>query len=894
MLARYVLPVLIACLAMVSPGNCGRAEECDGHGVSTEYQITTGKANPIQVEITVDGQVVNPGSVPLNLQYRAVGTTITFHVGAYDEDTHVCQIPMSPVRNFIQDTEIAVEIYIKGTNGQPDQRINTTPYPLVLTSSVPTEEPRDRAWDGTWKIPATAIPEGDTQPVSLVGKRLVFKFAGAVDDVTCTAPKHKNSDDETVYLDSLGYTAELVVESLGIEIKTKRQGASSWDTADMTSIAVGCVSSPIHRADVEITTTPAQPGKMLPITFTAGRYTQGKDAILILNGVRIVARQDATPTHVATDSQGKLIGTLTSSDVLTHAYPCVVESLGVRRNVAFVWDNYAGDDYWDSDPPYLVMGKPITQTLSLSLDGIALNNHEVKFYVEKITYLDSDGLDHVIENRPDNPQDVSAFAEFKPATVRTDARGRAQTKLHAYELAGKEIVEVEMVAYDLSARTVSLVGQVAVAPVRALGGAAPLAAAAPDKDRKDSSGKDSEQDLLEIEATQEMAGQTLQFLIYQSSVPIRLKIANFEKLPKETVVNWDLDGNGEFKQAQYEQQTTGDITITYSKDADSKSNIQLLEKAENRRKEYMVKAKVLAPGKAPVIISKRLRVALAVRKVNNNLPANVTNDFLKDRYSFDKGIPGGLPFSNFAQLEAGFATFVDGLIGGKDQRQVAEKYRLIMGPGDPNAKDFGNTPVDLRYDPNVQPNPISGVQIVTTVLKTSTLQWDLEELDAIVDHEKGHIKKALDKKNGTSVSGKLYVAFAGSDHPGLRRAAMDTFLWWEEYETFADQFFANAQGGPSYNFMGIPDSNRLAPLLEIFWRQHSGIVEFKGTRSLSVFKQAEDNGDLPKGTYDMAYKKVVEIYSKIPEEWKDMKTINNPKLPDGRVYLRFKGPSPQK
>lgn len=476
---RNVLASIFAVLMAWSFALAGEAEKCDGHGINPKYQVQTGEA--IQVQVTADAQTVDAG-FPRDLGSRAVGAEIKFHVGAYDKDDHVCQIPMAPVKNYIQATEIKVEVFIKGLNDQPDRKITTVPLP-----TAPADPPQtDRAWDGTWTIPESVVPEGEQDAVHLVGKRLLLKFVGTVDDVPCSAPRHKDSDDEAVNLESAGYVVELWVEVPGLEIKTKRAKSKDWD-AGTTSIAVGGVDSPIHTAEVEVSTEPELAEQELPVSFTAGRYAAGKEARLVLNGVSIAP---GTTAMVLTDKKGKLTGTLISSDVLTSAAPCVISASHKSRNVDFVWDNYAGDDYWEADPPYFVPGQAGTHTLKLSLDGVGLDGHEIKFYVEKITYLDANGQEQFEENRPLNPKDLSMYAYFEPQKVFTDKKGVATTKLFVREEpADKTFIEIEMVAYDLSARIVAK-ANVSVSAARPAGPVGPLAAAAADTDRADSANKE--------------------------------------------------------------------------------------------------------------------------------------------------------------------------------------------------------------------------------------------------------------------------------------------------------------------------------------------------------------------------------------------------------------------
>jgi hypothetical protein len=99
---RTSIPLLIIGLAFTAGASSSPAAECNGHGICRKYTVTEG--DPIQVEVTVDSEEVKAG-VTNDLGFRCPGDVVSFHVGAYDWDQHVCDIPRAPVKNYIQATE---------------------------------------------------------------------------------------------------------------------------------------------------------------------------------------------------------------------------------------------------------------------------------------------------------------------------------------------------------------------------------------------------------------------------------------------------------------------------------------------------------------------------------------------------------------------------------------------------------------------------------------------------------------------------------------------------------------------------------------------------------------------------------------------------------------------
>ena len=282
-------------------------------------------------------------------------------------------------------------------------------------------------------IPAYIIPDDDT--IELTSGRYMVELSIRAED----SSGNRQSSRKSVEF--------LVIEV--VEIKTKRKGAGEWD-AGITSIAVGSVDSDIHKAEVTILIEPAEEGIPVPVRFEAGVDKPGRDAVLILNDTEIQAGNGNT-TMVTTDSYGTLKGTLLSSDVLTSAKECKITACEKSKNVDFVWDNYAGDDFWQVDPDVLIEGQEYINKIIFRLDGTGLDNHDIVVFIEAVTYIDQNGNTVTELNTPQNPKDMSEYGLFPKQPTKTDNNGIATVKMNIKEVAGKDLESVLLVAYDYNA-----------------------------------------------------------------------------------------------------------------------------------------------------------------------------------------------------------------------------------------------------------------------------------------------------------------------------------------------------------------------------------------------------------------------------------------------------------
>jgi hypothetical protein len=122
-----------------------------------------------------------------------------------------------------------------------------------------------------------------------------------------------------------------------------------------------------------------------------------------------------------------------------------------KCRVRFAWNNYE-DEGCSEDPAGLKPGSTQIELSKYMLDGIPLDGHRIKFYVEKVLFVDKKGKRHEYEDPPDKPRDLSAYAYYKPQTVLTNKDGVARTTLHLPDEHVKSWILYHYKSYDLSAR----------------------------------------------------------------------------------------------------------------------------------------------------------------------------------------------------------------------------------------------------------------------------------------------------------------------------------------------------------------------------------------------------------------------------------------------------------
>ncbi len=365
----------------------------------------------------------------------------------FDQDTHVCE------------TGARYDVFAKLLEmSSPYVNVSETGDSVGLGREGTT--PCSGVWKGTW-TPADQDGNGTADTG-------VFHFTleGEIEDAhgdhsKSNDPPKGNSDSDKAMasVDLTKYSARITIFRV-IEIKTKRYLAEEWDSGT-TSIAAGHVVSPkthIHEAKVEITVDPAVEGIEVPVRLEAGRYYEGSDAELTLN------KQPVKPgdpiQKIATDAEGKLQGVLLSSDVRTKESksPCVITACSLTKNVDFVWDNWDEDvqgTEWISESDVITPGGQSEEHVWFALDTVPLDGHDIRFYVEKVVYIDEAGERQTRNNTPDDVNDLSDYAYFAPHSTTTSEKGMAKSTLHMKDPAGKSVILIEMAAYDFSAAIVA-------------------------------------------------------------------------------------------------------------------------------------------------------------------------------------------------------------------------------------------------------------------------------------------------------------------------------------------------------------------------------------------------------------------------------------------------------
>lgn len=148
------------------------------------------------IKVTFKDVEIGFGRPDLLVGYLKVGDVLDVSVGSLDEDDHVCDIPMSPVLNSIQEKTIEVELLdVDNANAVLDHQ--------TLTCATAGSYSFTRLWEGSITIPASAL-----------GKLVTIRLKGTIDDNTCSDHPH-SSDDAAVK--SAEYSAYVIVPKVEID-----------------------------------------------------------------------------------------------------------------------------------------------------------------------------------------------------------------------------------------------------------------------------------------------------------------------------------------------------------------------------------------------------------------------------------------------------------------------------------------------------------------------------------------------------------------------------------------------------------------------------------------------------------------------------------------------------
>jgi hypothetical protein len=379
-------------------------------------------------------------------------------------------------------------------------------------------------------------------------------------------------------------------------------------------------------------------------------------------------------------------------------------------------------------------------------------------------------------------------------------------------------------------------------------------------------------------------GRHVNRIIYDSGRPITFALPELARVAQgaAVTVEWDFDGNGVVGQHPAEQGNHQQRQITYSPNADGQANVQLPENAANRRKTYTIRARVRVQRQGgavqELVLTRTLRVALAKKQVSNNpLPKyfhagpdfnlQQSDDFLHARYNF-AGLPN-IAWRNFAAMKhPQFRPFVQEQIRGAAREGIMEQRRIILG------SDFqqGQLAVATTFVDGltVQAGKFPDIAPLGTVVYRGTppLQFDLEELDHIVAHERNQVKGLDGFKNATSVDAQVYAAYVGSNDPETRKLAAEVKHVWTSLERELEDLARIAAGGQDGDASWAYYQNRIEIFSTVY--QRAAHINPGAVGSLAQIKAKF--GD---ALYKVAYDRLVQIHQAIPAEWDDLRTMQN-------------------
>jgi len=245
------------------------------------------------------------------------------------------------------------------------------------------------------------------------------------------------------------------VDSITVMPKGAPEG---WTPPEPVTIGAGAIHSPAHQADVTIQVLPAVAGIPVDVRLIRGlSHEPGKEAELDM-GTQIATGGGEAVT-VLTGAGGTIGGDLTSSDV--GDMDCTIQVCATEKEVRFTWDEYPEQDEWTLEPDYLPVLGVLTNHLVLRhhrdpatcdptnyTPWAPFNDHDIRFFVEKVEYWDAEGNLCETNNTAEAPADLSAWATFPTNPVTTDADGCVTELLTI--LTNANLCSVTVVAYNWS------------------------------------------------------------------------------------------------------------------------------------------------------------------------------------------------------------------------------------------------------------------------------------------------------------------------------------------------------------------------------------------------------------------------------------------------------------
>ena len=294
----------------------------------------------------------------------------------------------------------------------------------------------------TYDMPSTQVDDKTVRVrIHVTGEILYYGF----DD-------EKGTDDDEIY--PIDEWSDWVSGDLTVyeaELKVRRNGSGN-EYGATAIVAAGGLATAVHKADVEVSTTPAVQGVCFYASIKEGEGQGQPDT----GGA---ANLDIGST---TEGNGKITGTYTSSNRTENV------TLELRNENEVLLDTATVNQQWDTDDsdnwtydgyfsPDTWEDVSFTLKLTDGEDAVPIPGHNMKFYAWAVIYyewndetLEYDEKLEVISES--NNYDLSFYSDFNPTTKQGTAGGVSDTSQIVYEDAELDwfVDEVFIVAVDKS------------------------------------------------------------------------------------------------------------------------------------------------------------------------------------------------------------------------------------------------------------------------------------------------------------------------------------------------------------------------------------------------------------------------------------------------------------
>jgi len=248
----------------------------------------------------------------------------------------------------------------------------------------------------------------------------------------------------------------------GVENITVTPGnwPASTELPEEIHIAAGGIHSPAHQATVQIKFYPPLPDIPAAVMLQDGVGHDRSAELSILQNIM----QDGHGSFIYfSDTNGLLTGVLTSGDTLGTLEIHADDKIAMVRQT---WmDPYDMQEEWDvrfedrdgvlTDYAFINGGGKMHYRVRFPHRRIPgdpnsplapMDQHEIRFFVEEVVYMDTEGYPQTITNTPSAPDErVNEWASFEQ-TVFTDSDGWASAVMNVADRAS--LVSVTVIPYD--------------------------------------------------------------------------------------------------------------------------------------------------------------------------------------------------------------------------------------------------------------------------------------------------------------------------------------------------------------------------------------------------------------------------------------------------------------